>query len=356
MSERAHLRTSHLRRLTDRVGLLKGGEFGEADQFAGYDTLDNGLALRLSTRLFGMGVHDDASAWAMTYLQFLLQSYRGEAVLLAHREALGTWTEEALSSRDVAHVARALAVASNSDLPSAARSRADALWGKVVPDLSSIRCPRAAATWLMAIAERPPAEQRKLEHAVEQLASWIVEDCYYALRTSDWEWFDERWQPGDACLPHGLWAAYTILGEQRYARVAEITTRFLMDQLFEDGLLVPVGTQGGWPRHCSKVVFDQVPTDVTAIVEMLACAYDVTGEADYAEHARFAHAWYTGNNVKGITMLDETTDGVYDLLTVNGHASSQSATATVSFLLSAVALRGVYKPRVVDVGTVVRVS
>ena len=43
MPEHAHLRVRHLRRLTDRVGLLRHAEFGEPDSFSGYDTLDNAL-------------------------------------------------------------------------------------------------------------------------------------------------------------------------------------------------------------------------------------------------------------------------------------------------------------------------
>lgn len=356
MSERAHLRIRHLRRLTDRTGLLRGGPLGEPDHFAGYDTLDNGLGLRLAARLFQHGVHDDASAWASIYLQFLVQAFRGNAALSVHREPLGTWSQDVLAPHELAQIARAVAVASASGLPSAATSRADALWRNLLPDLTTIRCPRAAAHWLIAIAERPPSEQRRLESIADRLASWMVEECYYALRTSDWEWFDERWLPGDPCLPHGLWAAYSVLGEQRYARVAETTTCFLVENLFEDGLLVPVGTRGGWPRHCGKVVFDQIPADVAATVELLACACDASGREDFADHARLAHAWFTGSNVKGITMLDDTTEGVYDALTATGHATGQGARAVASFLLSAVAMRDTHVARrPVDAGAMARV-
>jgi hypothetical protein len=355
MSERAHFRVQHLRRLTDRVGLLRRAEFGEPDSFSGYDTLDNGLALRLATRLFALGMHDDATAWASTYLQFLFQAFRSGTGFCAHRGPLGTWPDQMLSVAELAQVARGLAAASHSELPGVARGRADTLWNNVVPDLSGIRCPRAAAHWLLAISERPPAEQRKLEDAAARLANWLIEDCYYALRTSDWEWFDERWLPGDACLPHALWAAHTILGDQRYARVAANTTAFLIGQLFEDGLTLPVGTRGGWPRHRSKMIFDQLPSDVAATVELLAYAYDATGSAEYAEYANYAYAWFTGNNIKGLSMLDDTTGGAYDSLTAAGHAPGQGATAIVSFLLSATAIPTMGSPRVVDMGTVISV-
>ncbi len=356
MPERAHLRMRHLRRLTDRVGVLSRGEYDGPDRFAGYDTVDNGLALRLATRLFGLGVHDDASAWASIYLQFLLQAYRSREGFSAHREALGTWSPNVLPPRDLAEVARGLAVASNSDLPAIARGRADTLWNNTLPDFSAIRCPRAAATWLIAIGERPPAEQRKIEDVADRLATWIVEDCYYAVRAGDWEWFDDRVLSGDACVPHGLWAAHAILGEQRYARVAAVMTGFWMEHLFDEDRFMPVGTRNGWPRHGNKAVFDQLPLDIMRTVELLACAYDITGSGEYAERAACAHRWFTGNNVGNVCMLDDTTDGVYDVLTAEGHGPGQGATALVSFLLSAVAVRSVHSTRVAHAKTVLRAT
>jgi len=356
MLTRTPFSVRYLRRLTDRVGLLRRAEFGEPDCFGGYDTIDNALALRLCTRLFAQGMQDDAAAWASIYLRFLFQAFRRGAGFCAGREPLGDWPDTMLTLAQLGQAARALAAVSNSELPGVIRDRAQTLWNAVTPDFAKIRCPRAAAHWLLAIGELPPGEQRKGEGAAARLANWLVEDCHHALRTSDWEWFDERWLPGDACLPHGLWAAYGMLGEQRCARVAAATTEFLIQQLFEDGLHVPVGTRGGWSRHCSKGVFDQLPSDVAATAEMLSYAYDVTGSCRYAEYADYARAWFTGNNVKGLCMLDETTGGVYDALTPAGHARGQGAMATVSYLLSATAARAPQATSVVDLGTIVCVG
>lgn len=356
MPERAHLRVRHLRRLTDRIGLLScGGDWGEPDAFSGYDTRDNAQGLRLAAYLNEAGIADDADAWAATYLQFMFQSLRSGQGFRAHREAMGTWTDEVVEPKELASVVWALAVASNSELPGVTRDRANALWNIALPFLATVRCPRTAARWLIAIAARPPAEQRKLEAQADRLARRLVENAYYPLRSSEWEWFDQWFLPGDACLPHGLWAAYSILGEQRYARVAAVTTDFLIEHLFEDGLFVPVGSRGTWPRHGSKAVFDQYPDDVAATVELLGYAHDVAGERAYTQYAEYAHAWFTGNNVKGISMVDDTTEGVFDALTLKGHTRGQSARAIVSFLLSAATLRRTHAAHapVMDLGTVV---
>jgi uncharacterized protein YyaL (SSP411 family) len=359
MPERAHLRTQHLRRLTDRIGLLhRAGPGGEPDRFAGYDTVENARALHLTTQLHAMGLRDDAAHWAQTYLQFLFQAFRDGRGFCAQRAASGNWSDDTVSPRGYAEIAAALAAAAASTLPGILARRADTLLANARPDLHPVRCPRAAAAWLIAFAHHTPAEQRKHEEAANKLARSLVEDRYYPLRSADWEWFDEWCLPCDALLPHGLWAAYTILGEERYARVARATTRFLIENLFEDGLLLPVGTDGGWPRHGSRAMFDQDPRDVTALAQLLATAADTDGDAEAAEYARFALAWFTGNNVKGLRMLDDTTGGVYDALTRVGHADTQSAAAILSYLAAVGALRNVQSPAspIVDMGTVVALT
>jgi len=339
MLERAYLRVQHLRHLTDRNGLLRGGGFREPDGFSGYSTLDNGLALRVATRLNDLGLHDDASDWALIYLRFLFQACRVGRGFSAGRDALGHWSEETLSAAEHAQVARGLAAASAGTLPGVAIGRADALWAKVLPTFSNIACPRAAANWLIAIAERPRSEWRNYEEVADRLAGLLLDERLNAHRADDWMWFDSHLCSGDGCLPHGLWAAYSLLGQPRLARAAERATQFFAEQLFVDGVYTPVGTSQGWARHRPRPLFDQVPADVAATVELFTYAARVTGDGEYAGRAAAAHAWFTGANVLGIHMLDDTTGGVYDALSEDGHAPGQGATAIVSFLLSATALR-----------------
>lgn len=345
MPERAHLRVQYLRRLTDRTGLSRGGAGGDIGGLAGYDTLDNARGLRLTTRLNELGMHDDAASWAFVYLQFLFQALRDGKGFAAYREPLGEWSVETLGSFELAQAAQGLAAASASALPGVAVERADALWGRIVPDFKKIHCARTAASWLIAIAERPPAEQRKCEADADRLANWLIENCYYPIRSSEWEWFDEHVMPFDTCLPHGLWAAYSLLGESRYAQIAVTTTDFLVANLFDNDLFLGIGTRGGWPRHCSRARFDQLPSDAASMIELLCCAADVSGRRDYAALALAAKSWFNGNNIGGVAMLDDTTGGVFDALTPDGHGPCQSASSLVSYLLSAVALRRVHAVR-----------
>lgn len=345
MPDQAQHRLYYLRRLTDRTGLSRGALFGEPGGLAGYATLDNATALRLTTRLDRLGLHDDAGNWGAIYLQFLFQAFRGEATLLSHREALGNWSADTLGAFELAQAAQGLAAASASNLPGTTPERADALWNRLVPDLSAIRCLRTASAWLIAIAERPPAAQRKMEDTANRLAAWMVEQCYYTVRSGAWEWPDEQILPVDACLPHGLWAAYAVLGEERYGRIARTTTDFLVERLFEGGMFTGIGTRGGWSRHAGPARFDQEPAHVAATIELLCTAADVTGRADYAEHARCAQTWFDGNNLGGVCLLDDTTGGVYDALTECGHATGQGASAVVSYLLAAAALHALRPER-----------
>jgi hypothetical protein len=141
-----------------------------------------------------------------------------------------------------------------------------------------------------------------------------------------------------ANIPAALWHAYTMLGERRYAGVAEVTTSFIIDHLFEGETLVPVGNRGGWSRNTSKALFDQLPCEVCSVVEMLCIAEHSSGNYVYRGYANNASRWFTGENIQDELMIDDQEYGCYDALTVTGPDHNQGAAATISYLLTLAAL------------------
>ncbi|MHC4889421.1 MAG: hypothetical protein ACYTEO_08170, partial [Planctomycetota bacterium] len=225
-----------------------------------------------------------------------------------------------------------------SELPIKMRLSAADWWRRLLEHADDPGSPLAAANWLMAIGRLRSADPGRDLQRAKTLTSWLIEDCYYPIRSPDWEWFESQWTPTAAHIPAGLWQAYAMIGEQRYAVVAEVTTEFLIQHLFEGRVLMPVGTHGGWSKNTGKAVFDQLPSEVCSIVELLQLAEKVSGEQRYREYANFAADWFTGNNIQQIAMIDDEDGGCYDTLTITGADRNQGASAITSCLLTHAAL------------------
>jgi len=328
----------HVRRLTDPRGLIRSALGDCPDRTAGYDTLDNADALRLCATASDTVDADKLHALAKTYYAYITRARRPDGGVHHGCDALGKWHDNRGDRFIQSRLARALSAVIVSELPIQMRLSAAQWWRELLVHADQARTPVAAANWLMAMSQLKSADPGRDIDRAAAMATWLLEDCYYAMRSSDWEWFAPRWTPTAACIPAGLWSAYAMLGQTQFARVARTTMQFLIDNLFEDGLLLPVGSRGGWHRHNSKAMFDQCPSEVCSIVDSLAVAAQVAESPEYHRYADYAARWFTGNNIRGENMLDAETGGCYRALRAEGTDRNQTASATVACLLAHAAL------------------
>jgi hypothetical protein len=125
-----------------------------------------------------------------------------------------------------------------------------------------------------------------------------------------------------------------MLGDKRVAGIAESTTQFIIEHLFEDDVFAPVGSGGAWHHHTSKPMFDQLPTESCSAVELFETAHQATSSLEYNRLARQTAAWFTGRNLHGESLIDAHTGGCYNSLKAGGIDRDQGAAATIAYLLS----------------------
>jgi len=338
MSDSTAPRLDHLKRLTDSHGIIHDAQLDFPDRFGGYAAVENTDALRLCALASDTVDADTLSTLAGVYFTFLTQARRRDAGVYHHCDPMGQWHNNGDDLLVQSRLACALSSVIVSELPIKMRLTAAEWWRDLLGHADNVRFPVAAANWLIALGTLRAADPGKDLDRTEALARWLVEDCYYPVRSGDWEWFESRWAPGAANIPAALWQAYFMLGERRYAGVAEVTTQFVIDHLFEDDMLMPVGTHGGWSRNTSKAAFDQLPAEVCAVAELLQLAERVSEEPEYRRYAQAAAGWFAGNNIHDAEMIDEKDCGCYDSLTITGPNKNQGASAIVSYLLTQAAI------------------
>ena len=84
---------------------------------------------------------------------------------------------------------------------------------------------------------------------------------------------------------------------------------------------------------------DEQPLDAAALTEALITAFQVTGEARYADLAQQAFGWFLGRNRLGVMVYDERTGGCHDGLGHTALNDNQGAESTLAFFQAYLAAR-----------------
>ncbi len=108
----------------------------------------------------------------------------------------------------------------------------------------------------------------------------------------------------NARLPEALIRAGQALQEPRYGEAGLAALHFYESVTMENGVHVPIGNEGWYPRGGTRARYAQQPLEAWAMVDAELAAFDVTGDARRVESAEIALEWYYGKNSRGIVMAN----------------------------------------------------
>jgi hypothetical protein len=301
--------------------------------------------------MWDMGTLKRLARRAMSFLQ---RARRHDGRVRHACDAEGRWSVGEHDGMVQARVARALSALLTCDLPGDLRAAAGTWWDQFHVPPSAMHDTRAMAHWLWAICDLPEERRAsRLDQAVA-LAHRLAEEGYAVARSGDWEWYEETWRPGAAVIPAAMWRASVTFHNDEMAAIADATTRFVIEHLFEDGLFLPVGTRGGWGRHREKAIFDQRAEETGSVVELLSTAEQADGMPIFGQYADYALRWFHGNNLRGVRFADPRTGGCLSAMTADGGEVHPTGGATLAWLLAEAA--GQARPVVIEEPTVFAMS
>ncbi|MHB8146742.1 MAG: glycosyltransferase, partial [Vulcanimicrobiaceae bacterium] len=104
----------------------------------------------------------------------------------------------------------------------------------------------------------------------------------------------------------------------------------------EDGIYVPVGNQGWYPRGGERARYAQQPLEAVALVDAELAAFAVAPEASYLANAELGLAWYHGKNSRGAVMA--ANGGCFDGLSADGVNHNMGAESSLSYLAASYSL------------------
>jgi len=190
--------------------------------------------------------------------------------------------------------------------------------------------------WAYALASASLLHQRgagpSLQPLIERLSDRMT--ASYRLHAGpDWRWFEPILSYSNGLLPWGLLCAYEALEREEWLAVSLESLDFLISKCTgENGRIRPIGNRG-WCTRERQALWDQQPIDVFKLLLATVQAYDLTGDARYAETANRCRSWYYGNNDAGAVMADAAEGACCDGIGPDGPNRNQGAESTLSYLL-----------------------
>ncbi len=192
--------------------------------------------------------------------------------------------------------------------------------------------PTPGSAWV-ALLGTTPDEQLD---AVLRTAVTPIAAAYRATATSVWRWCEDTLTYDNARLCEVLVRAGCRLGDEDLQQAGLTMFRFLASVVIENGMFVPVGNDGWYPRGGARARFGQQPLEAAAFVDAALAVYAVTGDTRDRELAEIAGAWFFGRNTHGALLV--ANGACRDGIDTDGPSDNMGAESTLAYLTSAITL------------------
>ena len=339
------IKLDHLHRMTDHTGIVEHAVFAVPNYPEGYTTDDNARALIVAILLeeFGSSAPAGAAELASRYLAFLWLAF--DPASKRFRNCLSyerQWQEPEGSEDSHGRALWALGTVLGRSKGAWLRGAAGRLFELAVPAAVEFKSPRACAFALLGLQEYLdsfPGDRATLV-AADALANRLL-NSYHAIRSTDWNWFENNLAYSNARLPQALIrAGMRSANEEMVSAGLEALDWLVTIQRCEiKGHFVPIGSHGFYSTKTEKARFDQQPIEACAVVAACLQAYRATGKGRWRKEAWTAFNWFLGDNDLQIALYDPNTGGCRDGLHPDRANENQGAESTLSFLMALLEMR-----------------
>lgn len=319
----------HVLTLSDDVGIVQHAAGRVPDTSTGYCTDDVARALIVMLmRLQRVPSDPDAERLAHIYLTFLRDAQLADGRFHNFMSYERAWLDDVGTHDSCGRAIWSLGYTVRFAPRDVWRDAAAVMLDRAVASVDWLEYPRAQAYAMLGLAHaQRTLPLRRLAH---ELAA-----RYERERASDWDWFEPVMTYDNARLPEALLRAGAALQEDRLLAIGAATLGFLERVVFEDGIFVPIGNRGWFPRGGPRARFAQQPLEAAAMLDAELAAFDASGNRAHLDAAANAAAWYDGKNLLGASMA--VRGGCYDGLEADGPNRNMGAESTLAFLAAAYA-------------------
>ncbi len=321
------------------MGILQHSMFGVIDRRHGYTTDDNARALVASVRFHNRFGGEEATHLAKRYLEFLLYMHINGGGLHNRVQYDKQYLDEVGTEDSIGQALWATGSALNSSLPLSLKQLSKWLFNESLPIARGFTSPRAKAFTLLGLCEysRAYPDDENLLKDLNQFSDFLVQK-YFDAMSPEWQWFEPYITYANARIPQALIESYQILKNPRHLQVAKKTLDFLIDLQFENGIFIPIGTDGWYHKGKQKAVYDQQPIESACMTEAAFLAAEIFDDEKYGQRGHEAFLWFKGKNISRLALVDTNDYTCYDGLTPKGVNQNKGAESLISYLLAELSL------------------
>jgi hypothetical protein len=322
-----------VRTLTDDVGMLQHSKYATPNKKEGYTTDDNARALIAATNYFMLFNDLSVKKLIDTYLSLLLYMQRSDGKMHNYLSYDRQLLDEIGSEDCMGRTLWACGYCLDSKLPEETKLLSKEVFDKLFCCISSFTSPRAKAYSIMGLFHYQKAyqEDQNVKVNINALAKQLTQQ-FEIESSEEWNWFESYLTYCNARLPHSLFLAYEVTGEDRYLRVASKSMKFLINTQTINELFVPIGNRGWYKKGSDRAIYDQQSVEAACTTEAAIAAFRNTHEKSYLLAAYNAFEWFLGGNLQGLTLYNQENGSCCDGITPEGLNQNKGAEATLSYL------------------------
>jgi len=217
---------------------------------------------------------------------------------------------------------------SSPSIPENIKRTCQHLLNKSLENWPKLDSPRAKAYCIVGLSYLKGTKE--INGHIDTLSMELVSQ-YAQFKDRDWHWFENSMTYGNAVLPWSLFRAYKILKKDILLETARESMDFLGDITLKNGYFKPIGCNGWLLKGQKAKEYDEQPIEACETLLSYLDYYKITKDKKYLDHAVKCFCWYTGQNSKSLSLMDEETGACYDGLNKNGLNYNQGSESIVSY-------------------------
>jgi hypothetical protein len=334
----------HLATMTDDVGMVQHAARDVPNRSTGYCVDDVARAFIVAVRATEHErERDRALGLSQTYLSFLHHAQREDGSFHNFMSYERQWLDEVGTPDSIGRAIWALGFGMRYAPSENGRRLCGEMLDRALPHVPDLAYTRAYAYAGLGLAHAVVARggiDRGIARALVGIVAELTAN-FHEHSGPQWEWFEPFMTYDNARLCEVLLRAGTVLDDPEVVRLGMRTLRFYESVVIENGMFVPIGNAGWYPRGGHRARYGQQPLEAGSMVdvELFAESVDDALKLPGVRHMHLAEValdWFHGRNTRNIDMV--IGGGCRDGLEELGLNVNMGAESTLAYLSSAYTL------------------
>ncbi|HMR19492.1 MAG TPA: hypothetical protein PKA53_09355 [Sphingobacterium sp.] len=326
---------THIKRLSNLVGIAQHAKYTIPDYHHGYCLDDNARALILASTAYEVSPSPDTKKLTSTYLAYIyymqLESGIFRNFLSFDNQFLDDEGTEDSYGRTVWALGHFLRITTQGEFTLLAKE----IFLRALPHALKLRSVRAVAYSLIGLIyylQKYPDDSDSRNH-VKSLVDFLVNEYQQSL-SPDWYWYEKVISYDNAILPLSMLRAAQILQDELIYEIGMQSAQFLDNIIFEKEYLSTIGNLEWYRQGGTRSIFGQQPVEIASIILLYKELFIQQRTPVYRQRALKSFQWFFGENELGLRLYDTISKGCCDGMDSHGINFNQGAESTISFWLS----------------------